>query len=839
MNSDSKEYPTNYPADAVAILDSMSMTDGKGVELVGSMSLRSQQYAGDYDANDFVKLDYASEKEALDHCATAFKEAVRRTLRIPNTYIGDIKCGEVGEWRVFSEETRVHNGEVVHYNAETSRSKIRQLRKDQIITPTDEKDALALIHDHPTPIQLVKAKDGIKFHIVRWTVAEVLEGEKRLKDGRTFTLQDGFSSRSITKLDVFGWIQNNRYTEFAMIYFAFNKGKALNPTVFDYEDSLKESILYYASEGMYFKVLKRQFSLAKFKDDKKKMDELTEIFNSDLGRLYHIVSDIRTLVKMLDEQSKLRIGDIKFEIDQFKGRMANIYALEPFLKDEHTFLGYINSALKTTSTKQLRATLTKMDDVMSELLGKASQKYSGGKIDRDTLDKNFAFPNPKYPQGANLFVADVLGNAYHYLQNRSAVERAASLGLRQLANDILDANYEKNKSGMDRIERSKFEYKRASHQKAIDIQEAKLLEQTPTIAEFYDSSLKSLMTKIAKLYDGNYRLVKKFVEDNPDIKINKKGVESRAVEWALRNKAQLKMGKNPYWEDQPTLDRLESGEEPAIKTVRAKTEARATEKLGSFVSILKPKATASVAEKKRIEEEKKKAEEAERKRKAEQSARDRERIAEQKKIADELAKKKRAEQSAKDRLKAAEEKKIKEEERLAKEKADAEAKAAIAKAKSKAKVSKAKATVDARDADLDVLELFGRESELERQTIAEKEEARRQNFMYLLREQLHDIIGQNIDYAKKSNDTAALKLMNDTFTSDKPVDRGRLRGFLERVMEATNNVYKASFPGERFDLSIPAKEFEAIAKEEYTSLTKSEGLINSIGSFLSSMMGTK
>ena len=62
MNSDSKEYPTNYPADAIAVLDSMSVTKGKGVELVGSMSLRSQQYAGDYDANDFVEMNMKTDK---------------------------------------------------------------------------------------------------------------------------------------------------------------------------------------------------------------------------------------------------------------------------------------------------------------------------------------------------------------------------------------------------------------------------------------------------------------------------------------------------------------------------------------------------------------------------------------------------------------------------------------------------------------------------------------------------------------------------------------------------------------------------------------------------------
>lgn len=612
MNSDSKEYPTNYPADAIAILDSMSVTEGKGVELVGSMSLRSQQYAGDYDANDLIQFKYASDKEALDHCATDFREAIRRTSKITNAYIGDIKCGEVAEWRVFGEDTRVHNGQVVGYNAETSRSKVRALRKAQIITPTEEKEALALLPSNPTPLQLVKAKDSIKFHIVRWSVAEVLEGEKRLKDGRTYTLQDGFSSHGITKVDVVAWIQNNRYTEFAMIYFLFNNGKALNPMKFDYEDSLKESILYYTSEGMYFKVLKRMFSLAKFKDDKKQMEKLTEILNSDLGRLYHIVSDIRTLVFLLEEQSKLRMSDIKFEIDQFKGRMANIYALDPFLKKEFVFLGYISSALKATSSKQLLGILKSMDKALSDILGKASQKYVGGKISRETLDNNFAFPDPTYPQGVGKFVGEILGNAYHYLQNRSAVERAASLGLRQLANDILEAEYEKNKDKMSREDRARATKLKASHQKAIDAQEAKLLEQTPTISQFYDAELKPIAIKITKLYDNNYDLVKKFLEENPDIKVNKRGVESRAVEWALRNKEALKtarIGDHFYWGKQPTLDKLESSEETATKKV---SESRATKKLGVFVTAVKPKAAAKVVETKARKE----AEEAEEKAKA-------------------------------------------------------------------------------------------------------------------------------------------------------------------------------------------------------------------------------
>jgi hypothetical protein len=538
MNSDSKEYPTNYPADAVAILDSMSVTKGKGVELVGSMSLRSQQYAGDYDANDLIKFNYESDKEALDHCAKDFREAIRRTSKITNSYIGDIKCGEVVEWRVFGEDTRVHNGQVVGYNAETSRSKVRALRKAQIITPTEEKEAIALLPSKPTPIQLVKAKDSIKFHIVRWSVAEVLEGEKRLKDGRTYTLQDGFSSHGLTKVDVVAWVQNNRYTEFAMIYFLFNNDKALNPMKFDYEDSLKESILYYQSEGMYFKVLKRLFSLAKFKDDKKQMEKLTEVLNSDLGRLYHIVSDIRTLVFLLEEQSKLRMSDIKFEIDQFKGRMANIYALDPFLKKEFVFLGYISSALRTTSSKQLLGILKSMDKALSDILGKASQKFVGGyRITKTAMDG--MFPESSMSMIPSL-VSNILTPSYHYLAQRPTfVERAASLGLRQLAEDLIDSYVgieQKNPALTDTAKeklKANYEDDKQGHSTAVLRQEERIMKETPTVKEFYNETLKEAYDKVFKVLDKDKKLTKFFFDYNPDINTKKKGLEARAVEWAL------------------------------------------------------------------------------------------------------------------------------------------------------------------------------------------------------------------------------------------------------------------------------------------------------------------
>jgi hypothetical protein len=504
MNAE-KEYPTNYPADAVAILDSMSL-DGKGknVELVGSQALRSQIYAGDYDANDFAS-------GTLDHLASLFSEMVRRLSKM-DVFVGDIKAGVIPEWDVLGD-ARVHNGVVAHYNADTSRSKVLQLRKANIITPTEEKEYLAVLKSSPTPVDLVIAKNTIKPHVVRWTMKEAIEGKKTLQNGSVYKLQDAFASRGSVKVDVVGWIQNNRYTDFAMIYFLTSNGKKLYTPV-QFEDEIKESILYYKDKGNYFKVLKREFSLAKFKGETKKMEELSEVLNQDLGRIYHILGDIKTLIALFTEtQTKPRsLADVRLEIDQFKARMSNI-ALEPFLAKEHTLLGYINSALKTTSVKQLVGILTKMEDILSTLLSSASKSFVGGNIlfEKDEIKEI----EGKYGHIKDTIIHDILNPTYHYLQSRSPVERAAALGLRQLAQD-LDLSIMKNED-KPLTDKDKIEIKR--HEKAIKFQENKILNEEPTIPQFFNKYLKEPYALLLKFYDGDDRIVKAFME-TPEFVVN-------------------------------------------------------------------------------------------------------------------------------------------------------------------------------------------------------------------------------------------------------------------------------------------------------------------------------
>jgi len=375
-----KEFPTNYPQDAVDVLTAMSFTGGRNVMILGSMSLRSQQYAGDYDAFEVVERDGNRPFEDL---ADDFQSIIKKLRGMPNTFIGDIKAGSIEEWRVLSKDAGVDNGRIVNYNASQSRSKLDQLYKDKVISKNEHTYSEKLLKDKPTAEEFLLARKQLKFHLVRWSVADVLAGAKRLRDGRTFTLEEAFQSPTIAKLDVIGFVQNNRYTDFSIIYEFHINGEVVNKDTVDIAKSLSEDIVLYKSENKPFKMIKRQFALAKFQGDTKTIKRLTPILNSDLGRLYSLSSDLGTLIVMLEDYTKVPLKEIRFELDQFKGRMANIYTIPDFLKEEHDLIGHLNSALKMSNRAQLVSRLREIQKSFDQTLNRNTEKAlrSKGQID--------------------------------------------------------------------------------------------------------------------------------------------------------------------------------------------------------------------------------------------------------------------------------------------------------------------------------------------------------------------------------------------------------------------------------------------------------------------------
>lgn len=321
-----KKYPSQYPADAVKVLNAMSFSKGASIRIVGSQALQSQQYAGDYDAYEAVSVK-GGKASALNELAEGFKDIIRSLKALKNVYIGDIKSGIIEEWKIVGVRKPT--------------TKVESLRKANIISDREALHALTLLKGSK-----LKAKQELKFHIVRWTPEEVLKGSKTLRDGRTYTLQEAFSSPTITKLDVIALV-DKRYTEFSIIYEFRNGSEILNKDVIDPEKSLKESIKAYEAEGNPFKVIKRKFSLAKLKNNKSALKKFSTILNSETGKLYTLYSDVKTLADLMEDHT-LPEHNLRQAFNDFAERLRSIYANDIHLKDKKDLL------LQLRSTKNLR-----------------------------------------------------------------------------------------------------------------------------------------------------------------------------------------------------------------------------------------------------------------------------------------------------------------------------------------------------------------------------------------------------------------------------------------------------------------------------------------------------
>jgi hypothetical protein len=352
MENPEKSYPISYPHDVLNYIRTMSFNEGRDVRIMGSMSLRSQLYAADYDCFETIESFESTDKKALKDLATKFKKIVKDLNKLPICFITDIKAGSVEEWKVFPDDIKVKNKKVVNYDANKCRRKVVKLEKDGIITKEQSESYLEKLTESMTPEQWVIIKKDIRPNIVRWKSNDVEKGYKILVDKRKMTLEEAFASPVIAKLDIIGWVQGSRFAEFSIIYRFLNKGKLLNPYKMDVEQELKESILYYSLSNRWFKVAKRMFSYARFHDDERTLRDITPILNSDVGRLYIIHSDILTILALLDGDIKTPKSKIVFELDQLRGRFANIYAIPNFLKIEFQIVKLLDNALNSIETSR-------------------------------------------------------------------------------------------------------------------------------------------------------------------------------------------------------------------------------------------------------------------------------------------------------------------------------------------------------------------------------------------------------------------------------------------------------------------------------------------------------
>jgi hypothetical protein len=330
---------------------------------MGTMPLRSQLYAGDYDAFEYVDMDGDREK-AVHNIVEKFKSIVRNTLKQDKTYIADIKCGSVDDWIVVDED----------YDHEVSLKKLKELYRNKIITIKEyltEKKLLKPVSELKR-LEVLYVRHEIRHNIIRWKPSEILKGFKILVDGRKFTLEEAVQSRTMTKMDVVSWVQNNRFTDFSCIYVFRNNGNILNvPLDPNAETSIRDNMYVLKSQGNYFKMAKRLFALAKIQKKRRIIENLAPLFNSDAGRMYHVYGDIGTIESLLENNEEVPYSALKLEIDQFKGRLSNV-GLSWFLENESKILKSIE---KAESRKTMEEALKELKEKLYELMSRYAKVY--------------------------------------------------------------------------------------------------------------------------------------------------------------------------------------------------------------------------------------------------------------------------------------------------------------------------------------------------------------------------------------------------------------------------------------------------------------------------------
>jgi len=341
---ETRAYPLNYSTDALRVINMISFKED-GAEILGSSGIRSQQYAGDFDLFETVKV------KKVEEFVKRFQTIVANVSKADGCYVGDIKCGEVPEWKV---------------SPDNAKPKLDELHRKGIISDDELKEAEATLGNRLT------AKREIKFDVVRWKPSEVEVGFVILRDGRKMTLAEAVLSGGIIKMDVVAWL-GWRYVEFSIIYDVYVAGKRCSTVEKDFIGSMKEDLQYY-KEANPFKYLKRRFSLAKYNKEVRMGEELSAILNGDLGRLYLLSSDIATLLYLLENFDRFDEEHIHKELSGFRMRMGNVYSIPAFLTAEPKFLQTLwDLEHKKFSIAGFTKPLEQMKEKIDEELAKASK----------------------------------------------------------------------------------------------------------------------------------------------------------------------------------------------------------------------------------------------------------------------------------------------------------------------------------------------------------------------------------------------------------------------------------------------------------------------------------
>ena len=276
-------------------------------KVIGSSNLKNIRYNSDFDLADF----YENSKPSIKKIVKYFQKIYRIfDKKISFTYITDFKCG---------------------------------------------------VNDEGQPL--------------KWTKEEVKNNKKKYIDAdlddRYITLDEAIQQKSTIKIDVVSYI-NNTFIEISENYYIkiggvsnFEESEINEKKIIE---SIQQSEKDEIADNNYNKALKRNFSwrYAKNKNDKK-LIKLVEFFNSDVGILNKVRSDLDVLILLLEKNIGVKMDQLKNALDNIKFQQS-YNTIEDFTND---FL----KLLKMKNKKMLYFSLINLREKIYNLVNQYSKSF--------------------------------------------------------------------------------------------------------------------------------------------------------------------------------------------------------------------------------------------------------------------------------------------------------------------------------------------------------------------------------------------------------------------------------------------------------------------------------
>jgi hypothetical protein len=305
----SRRKINDYMNPLIETFDSLSISTK--YKILGSASLSSTLYINDYDLHDYFKSNSSS---AFHRITQHFTHLFQKTFDSSNKWIIDFKCG-------FDDS----------YPEDDDRYKLR------------------------------------------WSREDIKKGYIKLGNGRKKSFHECILDKTTMKID-YVLLLNGQFIEISDNYTIRIQGQSNSSnhsnSSKNIEQELKYEINKYKSEGNLFKALKREFSLLRLTGkNQKRMQKLTQLFNSEAGYTNKIINELKLIKIMCDQTFRpVKKKDVEMNLQIIKQQLSSVYLIHL-----RSFSSIIDKLCKE-SVDTIGASLNLMIDYIEDQLNKYIKK---------------------------------------------------------------------------------------------------------------------------------------------------------------------------------------------------------------------------------------------------------------------------------------------------------------------------------------------------------------------------------------------------------------------------------------------------------------------------------